>query len=330
MKHTERRTINLRSERGQSLTEFALALPILALLLFAVIQFGIVFNNYVTLTDATRAGLGKPPSTGSSRIPRAGRSRPCGLPPPTQAERPGRDRHLHVAAERRRDRHGDLPVLDQPPRHGREERSPVQHDYGACGMRTRSDKGQATVLTLVFLVVLLGMAALVLDVGSWYRADRAVQSTADAAALAGAQSLPYNPGNASTLAVQYGDKNGGGVNGSGITISNSSLGVNDTITVHLTRPAPGVFTKLFGVNSVTVGAHATARASLMQQAQYIAPIGVNLKHPKLKGTISCPCFGVGNPTTLPLGKTGAPGAFDLLNVDGSHGGLARRRSATGS
>ena len=187
-------------------------------------------------------------------------------------------------------------------------------------MRTRSDRGQATVMTLVFLVVLLGMAALVLDVGSWYRADRAVQSTADAAALAGAQSLPYNPGNASTLAVQYGDKNGGGVNGSGITISNSSLGVNDTITVHLTRPAPGVFTKLFGVNSVTVGAHATARASLMQQAQYIAPIGVNLKHPKLKGTVSCPCFGVGNPTTLPLGKTGAPGAFDLLNVDGSHGG----------
>ena len=197
---------------------------------------------------------------------------------------------------------------------------PVQHDYGACGMRTRSDKGQATVLTLVFLVVLLGMAALVLDVGSWYRADRAVQSTADAAALAGAQSTAVRPGQRVHPRVQYGDKNGGGVNGSGITISNSSLGVNDTITVHLTRPAPGVFTKLFGVNSVTVGAHATARASLMQQAQYIAPIGVNLKHPKLKGTVSCPCFGTGNPTTLPLGKTGAPGAFDLLNVDGSHGG----------
>jgi len=46
----------MRSERGQSLVEFALALPILVLLLFAVIQFGVVFNNYVTLTDATRAG----------------------------------------------------------------------------------------------------------------------------------------------------------------------------------------------------------------------------------------------------------------------------------
>ena len=53
------RTIELRSERGQAMTEFALALPVLALLLFAVIQFGIVFNNFVTLTDATRAGARK-------------------------------------------------------------------------------------------------------------------------------------------------------------------------------------------------------------------------------------------------------------------------------
>jgi Flp pilus assembly protein TadG len=53
------RKIDIRSQKGQSLTEFALALPVLALLLFAVIQFGIVFNNYVTLTDATRAGARK-------------------------------------------------------------------------------------------------------------------------------------------------------------------------------------------------------------------------------------------------------------------------------
>ena len=59
MTNPNRRTIDIRSEQGQSLTEFALALPVLALLLFAVIQFGIVFNNYVTLTDATRAGARK-------------------------------------------------------------------------------------------------------------------------------------------------------------------------------------------------------------------------------------------------------------------------------
>ena len=41
------------------MTEFALVLPILALLLFAVIQFGILWNNYVTVTDAARAGARK-------------------------------------------------------------------------------------------------------------------------------------------------------------------------------------------------------------------------------------------------------------------------------
>jgi len=45
-----------RRQGGQTVTEFALVLPLLALLLFGVIQFGIVFHQYVTLTDAVRAG----------------------------------------------------------------------------------------------------------------------------------------------------------------------------------------------------------------------------------------------------------------------------------
>ena len=184
-------------------------------------------------------------------------------------------------------------------------------------MNTRSDRGQATVITLVFLVVLLGMAALVLDIGSWYRADRATQSAADAAALAGAQALPYDPGNANTLALQYVGKNGGGTPTVSVQTGTST---NDTVRVNLTRPAQGIFTKLFGVKTVTVGSHASARASLMQQAKYVAPIGVNIMNPKLRGGATCPCFGPSQPTTLPLGKTGAPGAFDLLNIDLSHGG----------
>jgi len=63
------RKINIRSQQGQSLTEFALALPVLALLLFAVIQFGIAFNNFVTLTDATRAGARKAAVSGKSPNP---------------------------------------------------------------------------------------------------------------------------------------------------------------------------------------------------------------------------------------------------------------------
>jgi Flp pilus assembly protein TadG len=48
-----------RQEQGQAVVEFAIIMPLLALLLFAILQFGIVFNNYLTLTDAVRAGARK-------------------------------------------------------------------------------------------------------------------------------------------------------------------------------------------------------------------------------------------------------------------------------
>jgi Flp pilus assembly protein TadG len=53
------RTRSMRNEDGQAAAEFALVLPLLAALLLGIAQFGIVFNNYITLTDATRAGARK-------------------------------------------------------------------------------------------------------------------------------------------------------------------------------------------------------------------------------------------------------------------------------
>jgi Flp pilus assembly protein TadG len=47
---------DMRNERGQTMTEFALVVPVLLLVLFAIIQFGMIFKDYVTLTDAARAG----------------------------------------------------------------------------------------------------------------------------------------------------------------------------------------------------------------------------------------------------------------------------------
>lgn len=41
------------------MVEFALVLPILLVLLLGIFQFGVAFNNYVTLTDAVRAGARK-------------------------------------------------------------------------------------------------------------------------------------------------------------------------------------------------------------------------------------------------------------------------------
>lgn len=52
-------TKSRRKEEGQTLVEFALVLPILVVVLFGIIQFGVAFHDYITLTDATRAGARK-------------------------------------------------------------------------------------------------------------------------------------------------------------------------------------------------------------------------------------------------------------------------------
>lgn len=43
-------------ERGQSLVEMALVLPLLLLLLVGIIDFGRAFNNYIIITNAAREG----------------------------------------------------------------------------------------------------------------------------------------------------------------------------------------------------------------------------------------------------------------------------------
>jgi len=48
-----------RNENGQAMVEFALVAPILFLILFAIVQFGIVFMNSIALTDAVRIGARK-------------------------------------------------------------------------------------------------------------------------------------------------------------------------------------------------------------------------------------------------------------------------------
>src|SRR3954452_14702008 len=96
--------------------------------------------------------------------------------------------------------------------------------------RLADERGQTILLTAVFLTVLLGMAALAVDLGAWYKEQRALQARVDAAALAGAQDLPYDTTAANADAASYAAKNGGAVAGQTIAISQTAK-PNDTITV---------------------------------------------------------------------------------------------------
>jgi TadE-like protein len=118
-----------RSEEGQAMVEFALVLPILLLLVMGIIQFGIVFNNYVTLTDGVRAGARQAAVSRTLADPVTAARQVLG-----RGSRRGQARHHRHAAQsgrrngylgagRRRDGRGEVPVLDQAlrgRRHGRQ------------------------------------------------------------------------------------------------------------------------------------------------------------------------------------------------------------------
>ena len=182
--------------------------------------------------------------------------------------------------------------------------------------RFNNERGQSMVLTLVFLTVLIAIAGAVVDVGAWYRAHRTMQATADAAALAAAQELPEFPGDAQTQALDYANnRNQGGVTAGDIEISATTV-PNDTVKVTARTVAPGVFTRLMGLDSVTARASAKARSGTLGSARWAAPIGVDERHPLLQ-CAPLPCFD--DPTKLELDKVG-PGSFRIINIDGSQGG----------
>jgi Flp pilus assembly protein TadG len=46
----------LRGHHGQAFVEFAIVLPVLVMLVIGMVQFGLAFHNYLSITDATRVG----------------------------------------------------------------------------------------------------------------------------------------------------------------------------------------------------------------------------------------------------------------------------------
>lgn len=181
----------------------------------------------------------------------------------------------------------------------------------------REERGQVVGLTAILLTAMLGLTALVVDAGVWFRADRERQATADAAALAGAQELPDDPAAAISSALEYAGRNGGGVSAADVQITTRAR-TNDTITVTARGTAQGVFSRLFGIFSVEVAARASSRSAVLTGARSAAPIGVNDDHPLLR-CAPTPCFG--DSTTLELanlkvaGSADAAGSFGIVNLD---------------
>src|SRR3990172_5763048 len=77
---------------------------------------------------------------------------------------------------------------------------------GRIAAGQRCETGQTLVLLVLCVTALVGMAALVVDLGYFLLERRQLQTAADAAALAAAQELPGN--NAAAAAHQWAANNG--------------------------------------------------------------------------------------------------------------------------
>ena len=132
------------------------------------------------------------------------------------------------------------------------------------------EQGQVLVLALIFIVVvLLGMAALVVDVGYAYYAHRSLQSQADASALAGAQELP-DAARATSVANSYGGQSGGknaqgNIPGVATTVTTKCLTtipgcspVNAVVVTERAARVPTIFARLFGLDHFDIRVTATA------------------------------------------------------------------------
>jgi Flp pilus assembly protein TadG len=178
--------------------------------------------------------------------------------------------------------------------------------------RMRDDSGQAFVFIAVILTALVGMAALVVDVGSWYQAQRKLQTAADAAALAGAQELPLNPSIATTVAQQYAQLNDSGIAAPAVTFPDAA-----TIDVVAEADTPGIFAPVLNsaFDVVTVHAEAQAKVAAPLELKDVAPIAI---YKDIACIVTDPgCFG--NTVTLTLVEDSeydpTKSKFGLLDLD---------------
>ena len=117
------------------------------------------------------------------------------------------------------------------------------------------ERGQVFLLTALLLPVLLGMAGLAIDLGSYSSERRSLQNAADSIALAAGQDLP-DATKATTTAQAWASRNN--VAWSNVTFAVSGGTTAPRVTVSVSKPHPFSFIKIVGITSSNVGARAVA------------------------------------------------------------------------
>lgn len=123
--------------------------------------------------------------------------------------------------------------------------------------RSGRRRGFTMVYAALTLTAMLGIAAIVLDVGFMYFRRAEAQKAADSAALAGAAVLAFGNGEADTEARAYAKTYGYTDKENGAVV-NTSVPTKGNFMVQLSRPEPIFFASIWGFTDRTIGATATA------------------------------------------------------------------------
>ena len=128
---------------------------------------------------------------------------------------------------------------------------------GMLWRRRRAERGAVAVAVAILLPVIVGIAGLVIDVGSWYSTQAQLQNAADAAALAGAQDLPNNSSSANAAAQTLAADN---VSGATVTPVTPYNGNSSEIQVTVSKRGSVLFASIFGISGPTITASAVAQS----------------------------------------------------------------------
>jgi uncharacterized membrane protein len=135
----------------------------------------------------------------------------------------------------------------------------------------KEESGQSMVLAALSIVVLLGFAALVIDVGQLYMTRQELQTAADAAALAGAQDLLTAPSSALSTAEHYATTLNGAEEAKS---ANPYKGDSKKIEVICKTKVQAMFSRFLGSEGITVSARAVAGLTLADGVKGLVPIGL--------------------------------------------------------
>jgi len=133
----------------------------------------------------------------------------------------------------------------------------------------KNEDGQVLVMTSILLVVLLGFAALTIDLGRVYITKTKLQNVADAAALAGAQDLPFSSTDtrtAKSTANYYAEQNG--VQESETTLNAPYNGDSTKIEVVCRKTVSYTFARVLGFTQTDVSASAVAQKQTVSGAAF--------------------------------------------------------------